>query len=151
MKTSANTLLGHCLTVFLLWGCGWKRRRASSSENAGSEWQDPLTGLWYGERNAMVLLKAYALAEYGQAKLNTRRYRTLFLIPHYLLLSYKLLAKAALFFPDGASLEPVTSPRGAARNKQPTEKGSYRCSTLRRRAELGLSRRIRMIQTALQK
>lgn len=78
MKTSANTLLGHCLTVFLLWGCGWKRRRSSSCEDAGFEWQDPMTGLWYGEQNAMVLLKAYALAEYGGVNMNTRRCRTYF-------------------------------------------------------------------------
>lgn len=79
MKTSARALLEHCLTVFLLWGCGWKRRRPSlGSENARNEWQDPMTGLWYGERNAMVLLKAYALAEYRGTNVSTHRCRTYF-------------------------------------------------------------------------
>jgi hypothetical protein len=37
-----------------------------------------MTGLWYGERNAMVLLKAYAVAEYGGTNASTRRCRTYF-------------------------------------------------------------------------
>lgn len=62
----------------MLWGCGWKRRKLSNTSCYRTEWQDPMTGLWYGERNAMKLLKAHALAEYGKTNPGTEHYRTYF-------------------------------------------------------------------------
>lgn len=78
MKTSVNAVLERCLTIFVLWGCGWKRRKLSNTGCYRIEWQDPMTGLWYGEHNAMKLLKAYALAEYGKTTPRTEHYRTYF-------------------------------------------------------------------------
>ncbi|MDV3242910.1 MULTISPECIES: hypothetical protein [Methylocaldum] len=78
MKTSLRVFLERFLTVFMLWGCGWKRRRQSGSESYRIEWQDPMTGQWYGERNAMKLLKVYALAEYGKTNFKTDHYRAYF-------------------------------------------------------------------------
>jgi len=78
MKTSVNTLLERSLTAFTLWGYGWKRRKQSDSATCRIEWQDPMTGLWYGEQNAMKLLRGYALADYRKVSPKTDNYRSYF-------------------------------------------------------------------------
>lgn len=51
------------LRYFMLWGYGWKRRKLSVN-SVVYQWQDPISGLWYGEKVAMKLLVVNALDYY---------------------------------------------------------------------------------------
>ena len=51
------------LRYVMLWGYGWKRRKIYL-KRASYQWQDPISGLWYGEKVAMKLLVVNALDYY---------------------------------------------------------------------------------------
>lgn len=52
------------LHSFTLWGYGWKRRRTIVLSSPVEQWQDPMTGLWYGEKVALRLLRVNVLDYY---------------------------------------------------------------------------------------
>jgi hypothetical protein len=63
--STQDTWIRRCLKAFTLWGYGWKRRKRRESVSYRIEWQDPFTGQWHGERNAVRLLKSQVLHDYG--------------------------------------------------------------------------------------
>ncbi|MGH8583854.1 MAG: hypothetical protein ACREWG_13960 [Gammaproteobacteria bacterium] len=45
------------MRAFILWGSGWHRRRHMRGSSAAIEWQDPHSGLWYGDDAAIRLVR----------------------------------------------------------------------------------------------
>lgn len=66
MQKSFTSFINKSIRALALKGSGWQRRPSTD----GLEWRDPLTGLWYREKTAMRLMKAYAIAPYDR---NARR------------------------------------------------------------------------------
>ncbi|MDD2767772.1 MAG: hypothetical protein PHT19_03485 [Methylococcus sp.] len=66
MTTPTSSRLHKAKTFLMLWGYGWKRRKRPAANSYRIEWQDPMTGSWYGDRAALRLLKAHALALYDR-------------------------------------------------------------------------------------
>lgn len=79
LTPSIDTWIRRSLKALTLWGYGWKRRKQRDSVSYRIEWQDPCTGQWHGEKNAVRLLKSHVLADYNQAaRRRSRDYHTYF-------------------------------------------------------------------------
>ena len=64
MTDKLSSFLSHWFFDVLLRGSGWKRRKTIRLSLPSYQWQDPFTGLWYGEKTAVRLLKVQAMDEY---------------------------------------------------------------------------------------
>jgi hypothetical protein len=71
-----NDVIHHWLNSLtrytLLRGYGWQMRTVSATKTR--EWRDPSSGLWYGERKAIAILKDQALALYDREDQPRRPY-----------------------------------------------------------------------------
>jgi hypothetical protein len=67
MKNSIGTWLSDTIRFLLLRGSGWQRRRRPEGVAGQLEWQDPSSGHWYSERQALRILHRQALAEYDRS------------------------------------------------------------------------------------
>lgn len=66
MIDKIRSFFSHGFSDVLLWGYGWKRRKTIRLSQPTTQWQDPFTGLWYGEKAAVRLLKVQVMDEYRQ-------------------------------------------------------------------------------------
>ncbi len=64
MRIEIERKFDHFFKATMLWGHGWKRRRWMSQRVPVIQWQDPLTGLWYGKKTALKLLRVQLLDEF---------------------------------------------------------------------------------------
>ena len=63
MFKSIDLSLDHFSKAIVLWGYGWKRRKWKTNGKTFSQWRDPHSGLWYGEKVAIKILETQALDE----------------------------------------------------------------------------------------
>jgi hypothetical protein len=64
MNDLHDNWLNKIIRYGLLRGSGWKRRRMPAP--IGPEWRDPLTGIWYREKKAFLILQDQAIAIYDR-------------------------------------------------------------------------------------
>lgn len=57
MSNPNTAFASRWMRAFILWGSGWHWRRHKHGSTAVIEWQDPHSGLWYGNDAAMQLVR----------------------------------------------------------------------------------------------